>query len=109
MSLTRTDGRTGTLVAWGQGYRNDWDGRDDVGAAQSWHEAASGYCSDCGERWLTEQLTGGNCPDCCADKNNLQWACVLELRRLRLAAVDAEMRAMREADPLVLRCRELNR
>jgi hypothetical protein len=84
VSATVTNGPTQTMVGgWGDGFRNDWDSRDDGSAAESWHDANSAYCSDCGERWLKEQLTAGQCPDCVVEKNDLQWAGVLEVRRLR--------------------------
>ena len=84
MANTMVNGPTQTQHGgWGEGFRNDWDSRDDGSAAESWHEANSAYCKGCGERWLREQLTEGHCPDCCSEASDLQWAGVQEVRRRR--------------------------
>lgn len=71
---------------------------DDVTAMESWHEANSDYCSECGERWLREQMTDrlGRlcCPDCTSELRRLspvQLAGLDEAKRLRAEQQDVQV------------------
>lgn len=59
-------------------------------ATESWFEANSSYCTECGERWLTEQMTDRLgalfCPDCITEQppvSPVRVAGVDEAKRLR--------------------------
>ena len=71
---------------------------DDITAHESWYEAHSGYCTECGERWLRDQMVDRlgalYCPDCITEQprvSPVRAACMEEVRRMRKEADDVNV------------------
>lgn len=68
---------------------------DDLSSLETWYEAHSSYCRECGERWLREQMTDRLgalfCPDCITEQptvSPVQVAGLEEAKRLRAQQSD---------------------